>query len=214
MIIQIGINMKKIITILIIILLPVFGFSQWVLDRTTNPPTWRLDGIFMLNTAVVDHVDIQNAALGKGATAPTEIIIGVYTAWEYDINDDSHMDFILPHKYIAGSDVVINICWGIDEAYVTNSAEVRWACEWKAIEVGEVISGGGTTDNSGDINIPAVAWTFIGTLVETIPGASLAAGDQIGLDIHRVALGDRVNPTAKPAILSIHIEFEVDKIGE
>ena len=165
------------------------------------------------------QIPIDNANLGKGNTAPTQIIIGDYNSWEYDINDDTVFTFHLPHDWAAGTDVTISIDWFIDQAYVTNSGEVKWQIVWAATphDASEPLDGPthtGTAD-TGDINIPATAKTIREDGL-TIAGASLSIEDQVGVTISRIALTDGNDPSGNvdPAIVDIHIQYIADKLGE
>lgn len=200
--------------LILLIICPLFFFGQVANNVKNNSDITGTLTVSSLNSHS-KHIDIQNADLGKGATAPSQVIIGNNSGWEYSINDDSHMTFLLPHDWEDGTDLIINVCWAIDEAFVTNSGEVRWEAQWSATAIGEDVSVAGTTDNSGDINIPTLAYDFIESIVETIPGASLSAGDIIGMDIRRVAIdGGTPNPGTDPAILAVHIEYTSNILGE
>ena len=187
----------------------------------TNYATFAADGeLTLAGTArVTAQIPIDNANLGKGNTAPAQIIIGDYNSWEYDINDDTVFTFHLPHDWATGTDVTISIDWFIDQAYVTNSGEVKWQIVWAATphDESEPLDGPthmGFTD-TGDINIPATAKTIREDGL-TIAGASLSAEDQIGITISRIALTDGNNPSGNvdPAIVDIHIQYIADKLGE
>jgi len=174
-------------------------------------------GVLMSGTArVTKCYQITNAALGKGSTKPDEIIVGNYWGWSYDIDDDSVFTIILPDDWAVGTDVLIYVRWAIDEAYATANGEVRWEATWSATPADstEAIDVAGTTDNSGDVNIPATAYFLTETLVETIPGASLAAGDEIGITLKRVAIGDGTDPTADPVATCVGFTYTADKLGE
>ena len=152
-------------------------------------------------------------------SAPTQIIIGDYNSWEYDINDDTVFTFHIPHDWAAGTDVTISIDWFIDQAYVTNSGEVKWQIVWAATphDASEPLDGPthtGTAD-TGDINIPATAKTIREDGL-TIAGASLSVEDQVGVTISRIALTDGNDPSLNvdPAIVDIHIQYIADKLGE
>ena len=163
-------------------------------------------------------IGIENANLGKGATAPAQVILGNYNGWEYDISDDSVFTFHLPHDWASSTDVTINFDWYIDEAYATNSGEVKWQAAWAATphdstEAVDAPTHTGTAD-TGDINIPATAKYLTEDSV-TISGASLSAEDQIGITLSRIALTDGNNPSSgKPTIVDVHIEYTADKLGE
>ena len=187
----------------------------------TNYANFAGDGeLTLFGTArVTSQIPIDNANLGKGNTAPTQIIIGDYNSWEYDINDDTVFTFHIPHDWAAGTAITISIDWFIDQAYVTNSGEVKWQIVWAATphDASEPLDGPthtGTAD-TGDINIPAIAKAIKEDGL-TIAGASLSTEDQVGVTISRIALTDGNNPSGNvdPAIVDIHIQYIADKLGE
>jgi hypothetical protein len=190
-------------------------------DADTNYTQFAVDGLLTLvgTARVTTQIAIDNANLGKGNTAPTQIIIGNYNSWEYDINDDTVFTFHIPHDWATGTDIAISIDWFIDQAYATNNGEVKWQIVWAATphDASEPLDGPthtGTTD-TGDINIPATAKTVRENSL-TIAGASLSAEDQIGVTVSRIALTAGNNPSGNvdPAILDIHIQYIADKLGE
>ncbi len=156
-------------------------------------------------------------ALGRGATAPTLVRLGSYAGYEYDIGDDSHFSFEVPSEWKTNTDIKVGLHWYCNEAYALNSGEVRWQGIYACTPEG----GGETVDapthtatvNTGDVNIPATAKHLVESYL-TIPAASIAAHDVIGVLLSRVALGAGNNPTAKPTIISVEISFTADKLGE
>lgn len=195
----------------------VVGASNLGDGGTTNYASIATDGTFSLaGTARVNNCYIfTNAALGKGAVKPDEVVVGNYWGWSYDIDDDSVVTIKLPPEYASGTDVEIHIRWAINEAYVTNSGEVRWQATWSAhpADSSEAIDDAGTADDSGDIDIPATAYFLTQTLVETIPGANLSPGDELGITIKRISLVGGNDPTADPVITCVGFIYVVDKLG-
>ena len=196
------------------------GISQLGDGGTTNYCQIAADGeITLAGTArVKKHVSLANASLGKGTTAPSQVTIGNYNAWEFDISDDSVLDIDLPPDWASGTDVVFVVCWYINEAYATNSGEVQWRMAWSACPHGatEAIDApthSGSSD-SGDVNIPATAKYLTETTVLTISGASLSVGDAIGITLSRIALTGGTDPTADPAIVHVEMQYTADKLGE
>ncbi|MHA2265691.1 MAG: hypothetical protein ACXAEN_25145, partial [Candidatus Thorarchaeota archaeon] len=92
--------------------------------------------------------------------------------------------------------------------------EVNWQIEWNSRAVGETVNAGSTTDTSGDVNCPA-QWVIAETLVETIPGGSIASDDELGVDLKRIAIVDGTNPAVGSIhVLGFHVEYTSDKLGE
>lgn len=165
---------------------------------------------------VTKSIDMAGSDFSKGNQGPEWLKIGNYSAWQYDIGDDTLLTFELPHDWAVGTDVKIYVDWGCDEAYVTNSGEVQWNVSWSAVphDASEALDAVSTTLDPGDQDIPATAKFLARTEIGTIAGGSLAAEDEIGLKIERVALDGGNNPTADPFITHFHIEYTADKIGE
>ena len=187
---------------------------------TTNYLKIAADGtVTLLGTArVTKHIRFAGATFGFGGTAPDAVPVGNFSAWEYDIGDDSEIAFDLPDDWAIGTDITIKVDWGINRDFVTESAEVQWNATWSAVphDASEVLTGAGTTVDPGDLNIPANANTLTRTTLGTISGASLADGDEIGIKFERVALDGGSDPggAVDPYITHLHIEYTADKLGE
>lgn len=200
--------------------LDVTGVTKLGDGGTTNYTQIAADGtITMVGTArVTRRIVLGNAALGKGAVAPAEVVIGNFESWEFDIGDNAVLDLELPPDYSAGTDLTVNVHWYINEAYATNTGEVRWQVAWSALPHGgtEAIDAPthtGTVD-TGDINIPATAKYFTNNDVGTISGASLSVGDSVGLKLSRIALVGGNNPTADPAAVHLEVIYTSNSLGE
>lgn len=159
-----------------------------------------------------NHITIANANLGKGTSAPAQIVVGNYTAWEYNIGDDSVMCIELPHDADVTQAISMHLVWGINEAYAANNGEVQWRLDWSTIP--SYGSGGNFVTptfsgniSSGDINIPATANDKYHTTNLTIAAGNFTALDLIGIKISRVALVGGSNPIADPYIVSAHLEY-------
>lgn len=65
----------------------------------TNYAAFAADGTLTLNgtARVIRTLAIANANLGKGGTAPSQVIVGNYNVWEYGVNDDTVFTFHIPH---------------------------------------------------------------------------------------------------------------------
>ena len=84
------------------------------------------------------HVTIQGANFGKGTSAPTQVIIGDYTGWEYTIGDDSVFNIELGHDVDDSQDIGVHLTYVINEAYVTNSGEVQFQVDYSCVpHIGE-----------------------------------------------------------------------------
>ncbi len=189
-------------------------------DGTTNYTEIKADGeLTLVGTARVKRqIPIDNANLGKGGTVPSQVILGNYNGWEFDIGDDSVFTIHLPHDWAPGTDVVIQIDWYVDEAYVTNNGEINWQAAYSATphdtsEAVDAPTHSGTLP-TGDIDIPATA-KFLTQNSVAIPNADISAEDQIGITLSRIAIVGGNNPSAgKPTVVDIHIEYTSNKLGE
>ena len=52
------------------------------------------------------------------------------------------------------------------------------------------------------------------TTVITISGASLSAGDEIGITFERIELVGGTDPTPDPVVTCIGVSYTADKLGE
>jgi hypothetical protein len=185
-------------------------------DSTTNYAAFASDGtLSLVGTAQVNkEFRVPLSDFNPGASGPTAALHDIFPTYEFSIGDDMHTSFEIPTDYASGTDITIEVYWAINEAYATNSGEAQWSSAWRAVAVGEVITGGssGTVD-FGDVNIPATANTVVKT-EGTISGASLSAQDLVAFNGARVALDGGNNPTAEPYIIDIRVEYVSDKLGE
>lgn len=200
--------------------LGIVGSSRTGDGGTTNYLDISTDGtLTLVGTAKVDkHLSIQNANLGKGNTAPTQVILDNYNGWEFDINDDSILDIELPHELDTSEDIIIHISWYVDEAYSVSNAEVQWQLDWSATphdstEPIDAPTHGGTIQ-TGDINIPAMAKSIHHVTNMVIDAGNITdTHDLIGVKISRIALNGGSNPFAKPTVVGVHLEYTADKLG-
>ena len=183
---------------------------------TTNYTEIKDDGEINLHgtARVKKEFAVLLTDFNPGASGPTKALHDIFPAYEFTIGDDLHTSFELPTDWEAGTDITTEVYWAIDEAYATNSGEVRWSANWRAVAVGELISGGASgTCDYGDVDIPATANTIIKTEC-TISGASLSQDDLIAFNGSRVALVGGNNPTAEPYIVAVRVKYISNKLGE
>jgi hypothetical protein len=181
---------------------------------TTNYAKIAVDGeINLVGTArVTKHFNIPLEE-ARGANAPTQHITEApFLGWEFEVNDDTHHSIPIPHDMDFTQPMNIYVEWYTDEDQTDD--EVNWQVSWNAKAAGEAMNAGATTDTSGDVNCSA-QWLLVNTLVETIPGNSIAADDVVGIDMTRVAIVDGTNPAATSIIVvAIHAEYTSNKLGE
>ena len=185
--------------------------------------SWRLDedgNLILAGTGVLTATgsarqthrkEFSGDVIQDGTTAPTRNIVGRFVVQEFTIGDDGLIQFALPVDY-NGSGLTLKADWGCNEAYATNSGEVKWQGDWAAAPVGETWDAPthtGTFD-SGDINIPATAQERLLSTVGTIANGSLSAGDVVGIKVSRVALTGGVDPTAEPYLSRLVLEWTSD----
>jgi hypothetical protein len=185
---------------------------------TTNYAQFAADGeLTLAGTArVKKNVILPVQDLSVGGTAPDQTIIENFIGYSYDIADDSVFTFAVPNDWASGTDIAVGIHWYINEAYATNNGEVNWQaayslCATNASEAVDNCTEGSIT--SGDINIPATAKYLTTTDIGDIPNASIAAGDEIGVTLERIALVGGADPTADPVVVHVHLEYTADKLG-
>jgi len=187
---------------------------------TTNYAAFAADGTLSLHgTARTSmHRSIANANFGKGNTKPDQVIAGNFTGWSYGIGDDSVITMELPHDCDTSADIEVHITWYIDEG--DNTKDVQWEVKWSAVphDGTEAVDAPTHTDtiDSGDIAINAVAKRVVYNNLGSIPAGSIVDHDTIGITFKRVVLdgGAGANPTAEPVVLSLHLEYVCDGLGE
>lgn len=178
-----------------------------------NDPLFTIkDAIGSKFAGELGRLTIPNSNLGKGVTAPAQVILGNYTGWEYDINDDSVLTLDLPADLDTNNDIQIHLEWFINEAYATANAQVQWQLDWSLSPVDGSEAIDAPTDSgtltSGDVNINAIAKSINNITTMVIPAANIGLEDILGLTLTRIALsGAGTDPTAKPTLLAVHIEY-------
>ena len=183
----------------------------------TNKAVFAADGEMSLHgtARVKKEFTVPLSNFSPGASGPTPALQGIFPSQEFTIGDDMHTSFEVPTDCDTSEDIEIEVYWGIDEDYATNSGEVRWQADWRAVAVGENVTSGGSsgTVDFGDVNIPAAAHTLVKT-EGVIPAASLSQDDLVALNGMRSALVAGSNPSAEPYIVMVNIEYYVNKLGE
>ena len=168
--------------------------------------------ILVDDAKVIKHLNIPIESASGGSAPIARVTETPYLSWTFSVNDDAHFTFNIPHDMDFTEDLTIAVEWytSVDQT----DDEVQWQIEWNAKAEGEAVNAGSTTDVSGDINCPT-QWQRLTTLIETIPGGSIAADDTIGLDLTRIAIDDGTNPQVTTIhLLGMHIEYTTDKLGE
>ena len=163
----------------------------------------------------IKHMYLNNAALTKGNTAPTQVILGNLNAWKFDIGDDAVMTRMLRTDWAVGTDLTVKVCWYIDEVYAPDK-EIQWRVKWSALphDFSEAVDApvhSGQID-SGDIDIPAVAKRMGVSTIGIIAGANLSALDMLGFTLSRIAV-THDNPAQDPGIHHLIIDYLSDKLG-
>jgi len=162
-------------------------------------------------------IHLPLVGLGTGGTAPTLTRLGNYAGYAFTISDDSYFSLESPIDRAAGTDITLSLYWYINEAYVTNSGEVRWQVKWSATPDSSTEAVDAAVHNAtvagSDENIPATA-KFLTKTSLTITGTNIVADDIIGLLISRIALTGGANPTAEPVIVRVEAYYTADKFGK
>ena len=157
-----------------------------------------------------EHISIQNANFGSGATAPSQVIVGNYNGWSFGIGDDSVFNLELPHNMDSAENIEVHITWAINEAFATASAEVNFQVDWSLVnhDDTEPVNAPNHTGTvtSGDINIPTTLYHVVHT-VFVIAAANVADLDTLGVTLSRIALVGGTGPTAEPVVIAAHVEF-------
>ena len=164
---------------------------------------------------VTKKIFLNNSVFTKGQSAPTQVILGNFNGWSFDIGDDSVMVTGVPFDWKAGTNLTLKVCWYINEAYASDK-EIQWRIKWSALphnfsEAVDAPVHSGQID-SGDINIPAVAKRMGTSTVGIIAGASLTAMEMLGLTLTRIAVTND-NPSGDPVAHHIALEYTSNTIG-
>lgn len=186
---------------------------------TTNYAQIAADGeVTLAGTArVTTAQEFTSSAWADGANAPAATNTGDYSGEAYTINDSSLVAFRVPDNMDLTVNPAIRLYWYINEAFVTNSGEVQWACAYSAApaNASEAVDGAGYSGDldPGDVNIPATAKYLTYTDLGTLTGASLTAGDILGLEFSRVALDGGNNPAVEPVAVLLEFRYTASKLG-
>ena len=142
---------------------------------------------------------------------------GDYGGTVLEIDGTNGVVFRVPEDADLTANLSVKMHWYVNEAYVTGSGEVQFACAYSAApaDATEAVDGAGYTGDldSGDVNIPATAKYLTVTTIGTLTGTSLAVGDIVGLQFSRVSLDDGSNPTATPAGILLTVDYTANKLG-
>ena len=142
---------------------------------------------------------------------------GDYGGISFGIGGANGVVFRVPEDADLTANLSVKLHWYINEAYVTGSGEVQFACAYSAAPADETeaADGAGYTGDldPGDQNIPATAKYLTVTTLGTLTGTSLAVGDIVGLDFSRVALDDGSDPTADPVAILLTVDYTANKLG-
>ena len=133
--------------------------ANYVSDNTGDEIQSKLDYVNIDSSdQLYKSIFIMNDDLSYGSSGPMSALIGKSLVWYYTINDDSLISEVLPADLDTSSDVQIFIYWGINEAYATNSGEIRFTIDGYLTAVGEDLSAGVDSFNfdTGDINIKTI----------------------------------------------------------
>lgn len=183
----------------------VNGGRALVISNGTDFVRFALDSSFSVkkNFTITD--------LSDGNTPPTKTYGNYFKGYAFTIGDDCFFTFKIPEDADINETIYCKVLWYINEAYATNSGEVRFRVHQISIANGESISSGGAISYMSDSDIPATANTL---KEDAFSVFSPAAGDLVGVDLERVALSDGNNPSgAEPVIVAIVVEYTSNKLG-
>ncbi len=178
----------------------------------TNYTEIKADGeINLYGTArVKKHIDIGAVDWHRGASAPTEVDIGVFHTLEFGSagTDEIHACIVCPHDFAAGTSIDVTIYWTYTGAQ--DNGTVRWELEYKNIATGEAVAGAGTVIASSDPGNHATGDLVQTQLTASITGA--AVNDIIGLFLSRNSGSDTLSTGAN--LIDVHFEYVSDRLGE
>jgi hypothetical protein len=184
---------------------------------TTNYASFASDGeLTLTGTARVERILESMVISGRGGSAPTERVAETpYLSFTFNIGMDVHQTFEAPYNMDYTYDSWIKVHWYSHLSQETDV--VNWQAEWNANAEagGEAVNAGSTTDTSGNVTCPA-QWMIKETLIETIPGNSIAEGDIVGIAVERIgSTGAGVDPdNLSIHVLTIEYEYVSNKLGK
>ena len=189
------------------------GFFGGVTNYTQISATGVLT---MAGTArVKKEIQVTAEDFRKGASSPTAAIIGNYAVLQFAgvaTTQSVNTTFHLPDDMDLSEDLTVHVHWAPSNA---NAGNVKWQITWDATasENGELISDAGAT-----ITVIDATQTTQDELLETadmtIPAASLAAEDTIGITLFRDPTdGDDTYGSAASFVL-VEFGYIANKLGD
>jgi hypothetical protein len=174
----------------------------------TNYSSFAVDGLLtMAGTArVIQHTSAGAIAWHPGVGAPTPDDLSVFHVLVFDVDDEAHFNFLVPHRMVTGSVINVVVCFTHQDAVDVGTAE--WELEYNCVGEGENVTGA-TTTISAISGATALHEHIDVTLVTGITGA--AAHDIIGM-ILRHTNGGTIGVDVD--LIEVHFEVLVDKLGE
>lgn len=165
-----------------------------------------------------DFTAFSTANLGKGTSAPVNVIVGNFNTWEFNINDDAVMNMKLSPDIDFTKNINVHVLWICGENYAANSGEVQWQLTWSSVHDNGTESLAAPTHSgtlvSGDINIPTSANHIKHTQNFTVSAGNLSFGDSFGMTLKRIAIDSGNNPVAKPRVINVHVTYAVRKFPQ
>ena len=162
---------------------------------------------------VTRMINLGIDGLATGAAAPVVRRLGDFYGYEFSLNDDGFVrPFEIPYDCDITAPINFKIHWYINEAYGLSNGEIKWEIKYTPRAIGEDVSAGSATLDTGDINIPGTA-LFLAENAVVIPAAALAFDDVIGIQVKRIALTGGVDPAADPVIVGLEITYIANKLG-
>lgn len=169
------------------------------------------------NARIRKRVFLGMDGIGQGATAPTITRLGNSYGYAFTINDDGYVNFEIPADWDSSTAINLTLHVYTNEAYATNSGEIRFEGAWAGVTVDnhEAIdspthSGTMTGD---DMNIDTTAKAVQEYAVGSIANTSIGANDQITVKLKRIALAGGNNPTAEPVVIFAEFDYVANKLG-
>jgi hypothetical protein len=182
----------------------------------TNFTDFAADGSLTLHgTARVNkHIKIAMAGVKRGATAPTEAVIGNYNVLQFaggGTTDEVYTTFHVPEDWDNSTDIKVHVHWAPVNA---NAGSVVWQMNYVSLasNAGELISAGGT-----GLTVTDPTNSTQDELLESpdmiIVKENIAAEDMLGIRLFRDPNDGDDTYGSAASMVWIEFEYTANKLG-
>lgn len=148
----------------------------------------------------------------RGTSAPTQVFLNNVSGWKFAVGDNTYYDMLVPLDWYKDGNFTLEIHWY--SSNTTAARYIQWQVDWQSIAIGEVITAPGSSGVlvSGDILLSTTANILQETIMPTIAGTLITAGDHLLFKISRIASAGTA-PAAGDNPIHVHTEIEYQAHG-